>query len=162
MAQSTIRLLLPFILGGFLLWGVTPARAGWEAGAKAGYDSNLSRSIDDGEGSSFLSAQGGYVKGHSGESRMDWTMGFFVEGAFYPSIEDIDYASATFSPGLSYIFHPGWTAAVTPFLQGKVVRDSDQSALSFGVRVDFVQKPGGRASSPRWGTNSGGGTRSFP
>ncbi len=144
MAQSTIRLLLPVIFATFLLWGATPAGAGWEAGAKAGYDSNLSRSIDEGEGSSYLSVQGGYVKGHSGESRMDWTMGFFVEGAFYPSLEDIDYAAATFSPGLAYIFHPGWTVAVTPFLQGKVVQDSDQSALAFGVRVDFLQKPGGR------------------
>lgn len=143
MVQSTIRLLLPVIFAAFLLWGVTPARAGWEAGAKAGYDSNLSRSIDDEEGSAYLSVQGGYVKGHSGESRMDWTMGFFVEGAFYPSIEDIDYAAATFSPGLAYIFRPGWTGAVTPFLQGKVVQDSDQSALAFGVRVDFLQKPGG-------------------
>ena len=145
MVQSSIRLLLPVIFAVFLLWGVTPARAGWEAGAKAGYDSNLSRSIDEGEGSSYLSIQGGYVKGHSGESRMDWTMGFFVEGAFYPSLEDIDYAAATFSPGLAYIFHPGWTVAVTPFLQGKAVQDSDQSALAFGVRVDFLQKPGGRA-----------------
>lgn len=144
MVQSAIRLLLPVIFAELLLWGVTPARAGWEAGAKAGYDSNLSRSIDEGEGSSYLSVQGGYVKGHSGESRMDWTMGFFVEGAFYPSIEDIDYAAATFSPGLAYIFHPGWTVAVTPFLQGKVVQDSDQSALAFGVRVDFLQKPGGK------------------
>jgi len=144
MLQSTIRRLAPFIAAALLLCGVTPASAGWEAGAKAGYDSNLSRSIDDGEGSSYLSIQGGYVKGHSGESRLDWTMGFFVEGAFYPSIEDIDYGSATFSPGLAYIFHPGWTAAVTPFLQGKTVRDSDQSALAFGVRVDFLQKPGGR------------------
>jgi hypothetical protein len=46
----------------------------------------------------------------------------------------------TFSPGLAYILHPGWTAAITPFLQGKAVRDSEQSAWAFGGRFDFSQK----------------------
>ena len=124
-------------------WVDSPAFAGWEAGAKGGYESNLSRSIDDGEGSGFLSAYAGYTKLHSGETRLDWTMGFTVEGAFYPSITDVDSLSAMFSPGLAYIFSPVWSMAVTPFLQGKAVQDTEQSAVTFGARVDVIQKFGG-------------------
>jgi hypothetical protein len=116
------------------------AHAGWEAGAKAGYESNLSRSIDDGEGSGYVTAYAGYVKTHSGESRLDWTMGLTFQGSVYPSLTDLNSLSATFSPGLMYIFHPGWSVAVTPFVQGEVVQDTDQSAVSFGARVDFSQK----------------------
>lgn len=139
-----IRILLPAVVVATLLaWMDSPALAGWEAGAKGGYESNLSRSIDDGEGSAFLSAYAGYMKPHSGEARLDWTMGFTVEGAVYPSITDVDSLSAMFSPGLAYIFSPVWSMAVTPFLQGKVVQDTEQSAVTFGARVDIIQKFGG-------------------
>ena len=119
---------------------VSPARAGWETGAKAGFDTNLSRSIDDGEGSGYLSAYGSYWKGHAAETRLDWTMGFTVQGAVYPSLSEVDYAAAMLSPGVAYILRPGWTAALTPFLLGKAVRDTEQSAWAFGGRVDFSQK----------------------
>ena len=123
-----------------LFWTVSPACAEWEAGAKAGFDTNLGRSIDDGEGSGYLSAYGSYWKGHAAETRLDWTMGFIVEGVAYPSFTDVDYAAALLSPGVAYILRPGWTASVIPFLQGKAVRDSEQSAWAFGGRVDFSQK----------------------
>jgi hypothetical protein len=67
-------------------------------------------------------------------------MGFLVQGAVYPSVSDVDYAAAMISPGLAYILKPGWTVALTPFFQGKTVKDSEQSAWSFGGRVDFSQK----------------------
>lgn len=127
-------------MGSILFWAATPACAGWEAGAKAGFDTNLSRSIDDGDGSEYLSVYGSYWKGHAAETRLDWTMGFIVQGAAYPSLSDVDYVAAMLSPGVAYIFRPGWSAALTPFLQGKGVKDSEQSAWAFGGRVDFSQK----------------------
>jgi len=136
-----IRVFLFAAVGATLpAWVDSPAFAGWEAGAKGGYESNLSRSIDDGEGSGFLSAYAGYTKLHSGETRLDWTMGFTVEGAFYPSITDVDSLSAMISPGVAYIFSPVWSMAVTPFLQGKAVQDTEQSAVTFGARLDVIQK----------------------
>jgi hypothetical protein len=123
-----------------LFWEASPACAGWEAGAKAGFDSNLSRSIDDDDGSGYLSAYGSYWRGHAAETRLDWTMGIIVQGAVYPSLSDVDYAAAMLSPGVAYIFRPGWTASLSPFLQGKAVKDSEQSALAFGGRVGFSQK----------------------
>jgi len=123
-----------------LFWMAFSALAGWEVGAKGGYESNLSRSVDDGEGSGYVTAYGGYVKPHSGESRLDWTMGITVEGSVYPSLTDVNSLSATLTPGIMYIFRPGWSMAVTPFVQGKVVQDTEQSAIAFGARVDFIQK----------------------
>lgn len=117
----------------------SPACAGWEAGVQAGFDTNLSRSIEDGEGSGYLSAYGSYWKGHAAETRLDWTMGIIAQGAIYPSLSDVDYAAVMLSPGIAYIFRPGWTASLTPFLQGKVVRDSEQSAWAFGGTVGLAQ-----------------------
>lgn len=136
------KALLAVFLVPTLLWKVSPASAGWEAGAKAGFETNLSRSIEDGDGSGFLSAFGSYWKGHAAENRLDWTMGFLVEGTAYPSLSDVDYAAATLSPGVAYIVRPGWMVALTPFLQGKAVRDSEQSAWTFGGRVGLSQKFG--------------------
>jgi hypothetical protein len=134
------KALSAFLMSAILLCGTSPANAGWEAGTKAGYESNLSRSIDDGEGSGYLSAYGAYEKGHAAETRLDWTLGIMLQGAAYPSLSDVDYTAASLSPGLAYIFRPGWTAALTPFLLMKAVRDSEQSALAFGGRVDLSQR----------------------
>jgi len=137
--QQWKALLAIFVIPTLFL-AASPACAGWEVGAKSGFDTNLSRSIDDDDGSGYLSAYGSYWKGHAAESRLDWTMGFILQGAVYPSLSDVDYAAAMLSPGVAYIFRPGWTAALTPFLLGKAVRDSEQSAWAFGGRVDFSQK----------------------
>lgn len=140
MIYRKLNAVIAVFMGSILFWAATPACAGWEAGAKAGFDTNLSRSIDDGDGSEYLSAYGNYWKGHAAETRLDWTMGFIVQGAAYPSLSDVDYVAAMLSPGVAYIFRPGWSAALTPFLQGKEVKDSEQSAWAFGGRVDFSQK----------------------
>jgi hypothetical protein len=140
MIHRRLEALFAIVAVSTLFWAASPACAGFEIGVKGGYDSNLSRSIDDGEGSGFVSAYGGYWKGHSGETRLDWTMGFIVQGAAYPSLSDVDYAAAMISPGVAYILRPGWTVALTPFLHAKAVQDSEQSAWSFGGRVDLLQK----------------------
>ncbi len=136
----TWRTLSAVLMVSILSWKASPALAGWETGAKAGFDTNISRSVDDGEGSGYLSAYGSYWKGHSAETRLDWTLGVSIEGTAYPSLSEVDFAAATVSPGLAYIFRPGWTAALTPFLQGKAVKDTEQSAVAFGGRVDLSQK----------------------
>ncbi|MGE5248561.1 MAG: hypothetical protein ACM3L8_09460, partial [Verrucomicrobiota bacterium] len=122
------------------LWIASSAFGGWEVGVKGGFDTNLNRSISDKEGSGFVGAYGGYTKGHSAESRLDWTLGLTVQGYVYPSLSEVNYAAATVSPGLAYILRPGWMVAVTPFLQGKAVQDSEQSAWAFGGRVELSQK----------------------
>jgi len=142
MILSRTRIFEVLLLISIHFFCMASASADWETGAKAGFDTNVSRSINGGESSGSLSAYGIYWKGHSGETRLDWTLGAAVEGTVYPSLTDSDFAAATFSPGLAYILRPGWMISLTPFLSGKAVRDSEQSALAFGGRVDLSQKFG--------------------
>jgi hypothetical protein len=133
------KALLALFVVPILFWEASPAYGGWEAGVQTGFDTNLSRSIEGGDGSGYLSAYGSYWKGHAAETRLDWTMGVIVQGTVYPSLSDVDYAAVMLSPGIAYIFRPGWTGSLTPFLQGKVVRDSEQSAWAFGGRAGLSQ-----------------------
>jgi hypothetical protein len=140
MAYRARKAWMAVLIATMFCWDSPGAAAGWEAGAKAGFDSNLGRSVDNGEGSAVLSGYGSYWKGHGAETRLDWTLGFSVQAAAYPSVSEVDFAGATVSPGLAYIVRPGWTVAVAPYLSGKVVRDSQQSAWAFGGRLDLSQR----------------------
>ncbi len=123
-----------FLLGGDL------AFAGWETGAKVGFDTNVSRSISGGESDEYLLGYAAYSRGPSGETRLDWSLSTVGEAAAYASLNDLDYAAITFSPGLVYFYRPGWILSAAPFLQAKGVRDSNQSAIAFGGKLLFRQQ----------------------
>ena len=114
--------------------------AGWEVGAKAGFDTNVGRTVDDGDSDVFLLGYAAYLRQADGEKRFDWTFTGVLEGAAYADYSELDYGSASISPGLLWIVHPGWTVNLSPFFQLKAVSDSDQSAVAFGARVDLRQE----------------------
>ena len=114
--------------------------AGWEVGAKAGFDTNVGRSVDDGDSDVFLLGYAAYLRQADGEKRLDWTFSGVLEGAAYADYSDLDYGSASIAPGLLWIVRPGWTVNLSPFFQVKAVSDSDQSAYAFGARVDLRQE----------------------
>jgi hypothetical protein len=109
--------------------------AGWETGAKVGFDTNVSRSISGGESDEYLLGYAAYSREPSGETRLDWSFSAVGEAAAYASLSDLDYAAVTFSPGLVYFYRPGWTFTASPFLQTKGARDSNQSAIAFGGKL---------------------------
>ena len=80
MISRTWKPWLAVLLFSILFWKASDVVAGWETGAKAGFDTNLGRSVDNGEGSGFLSAYGSYWKGHAAETRLDWTLGLSLLG----------------------------------------------------------------------------------
>jgi hypothetical protein len=114
--------------------------AGWETGAKVGFDTNVSRSISGGESDEYLLGYAAYNREPSGETRLDWSFSAVGEAAAYASLSDLDYASVTFSPGLVYFNRPGWAISAAPFLQAKGVRDSNQSAIALGGKLLFRQR----------------------
>lgn len=130
---------------GMLLMAAGSAVAGWEAGTKLGFDSNVSRSIQGGKSDAYLLAYGGFSREPSGESRGDWIFSASAEGAAFASVTDLDYAAITLSPGVVYFPHAGWTITVAPFLQAKTVRDSDQSAVAFGGKFELRERLGEKA-----------------
>lgn len=133
------------LAAGMLLAGAGSAAAGWEAGTKLGFDSNVDRSIRGGESDAYLLAYAGFNRVPSGESRGDWVFSAVAEGAAFASVTDLDYAAVTLSPGLVYFPRAGWTITVAPVLQAKTVKDSDQSAVTFGGKLELRERLGEKA-----------------
>jgi hypothetical protein len=119
-----------------------PVYAAWEAGAKAGYDSNVNRTVDDPESDTFLGAYLLYAREVSGETRLDWTVAASVEGNEYLKNSDLSNAGVTLAPGLVYFPYLSWSINVYPFVQGKIYSDNDQSAIAFGAKINLKQPLG--------------------
>src|SRR3989304_5958593 len=107
----------------------------WELGSKAGFDTNVSRSVSGGKSDSYLLGYAAYGREPDGETRLDWSFSAVGGGAAYASLSDLDYAAIMFSPGLVYFYRPGWVITAAPFLRAKGVRDSNQSAIAFGGKL---------------------------
>src|SRR3990172_3445184 len=114
--------------------------AGWETGAKVGFDTDVSRSISGGKSDSYLQGYAAYGREPDGETRLDWSFSAVGEAAAYASLNDLDYAPITFSPGLVYFYRPGWIITGAPFLRAKGARDSNQSAVAFGGKFLVKQQ----------------------
>lgn len=114
--------------------------AGWETGAKVGFDTDVSRSISGGQSDTYLLGYAAYGREPSGETRLDWSFSAVGEAAAYASLSDLDYAAITVSPGLVYFYRPGWILSAGPFLQAKGVRDANQSAIALGGKLLFRQR----------------------
>ena len=127
-------------LAGWLLACAIPASAGWEAGGKIGFDSNVNRAAVGGEGDGFLAAYAAYLREPSGERRYGATGLASLEAGRYFEFTDLSYAAVTVAPGIVYF--PRWwlTLSVGPFLRGRIVQDSDQSAVSFGGKIAFRER----------------------
>ncbi len=136
---------LLMLAAGMLLVAAGSAVARWEAGSKLGFDSNVGRSIHGGKSDAYLLAYAGFIREPSGESRGDWVFSAVAEGAAFASVTDLDYAAITLSPGLVYFPHAGWTITVAPILQAKTVKDSDQSAVAFGGKIELRERLGEKA-----------------
>lgn len=112
----------------------------WDFGARVGYESNVNRSLDDAEADTILTAYAAYDRSPSGESRVDWTLRAALSGSAYASDSDLNQVTGTIAPGLSVFLSPVWSLNVSPFLRGKAVSDSEQSAIAYGVRATLSQR----------------------
>lgn len=128
-----------FLAGWFLACSL-PALAGWETGAKIGFDTNVNRAVDGGEGDGFLAGYAAYLREPSGERRYGFTLSASLEGAVFFDFADLSYAALTVAPGIVYF--PRWwlTLSAAPFVRAKGVQDSDQSAVSFGGRIALRER----------------------
>jgi len=116
-------------------WG-----AEWDFGAKLGYESNVNRSLDDEKADTIFSAYAAYDRSPSGETRLDWTLRSTLSGSAYATEEDFNSVMAAVAPGISLFLNPIWRLNVSPFLRGKAVDDSEQSAIAWGLRATLTQK----------------------
>lgn len=124
----------------FVIAGGTVADAGWEVGTSIGFDTNVDRSIDGGRSDGFLTAYGGFAHAPSGDKRWGFAFSATVEGTAYARTSDLDSVSATAAPGFVYVPRALWTVTISPFLQAKEVRDSDQSAVAVGGKAAVEER----------------------
>lgn len=130
-----------FLAIGFVLSASGRALAGWETGAKVGFDTNVNRSIaGSGKSDGYFSAYAGYGREPSGDQRHDWFFTAVAEGTAHANVSDLDSLSATVAPGLIFTLRPAWTLSVSPFLQVKRVKDGNQSAVAAGGRLQMKQR----------------------
>jgi len=120
------------------------ASLSWEAGARGGFDSNLSLSLQDGKGDAYFRGALSFLREPDGESRIDWHLASTLEGTAYLEFNGLNGAALTAAPGVTVVLFPAWTLEVSPFLRAEAVKDSEQSALTFGCRVGLWQALGGR------------------
>jgi hypothetical protein len=116
------------------------AFAGWETGVKAGFDSNINRSLSDEKSDAYLSGYLFFVREASGKSRLDWNLSASLEGSLFASLADLNYGGISLAPGITFFPHPVWSINIAPFVQAKAVQDSDQSAIAFGGKLGFKQQ----------------------
>jgi len=136
--KATIALFLM----GILLVISLPVYAAWETGGKVGFDSNVNRSINGGDSDTYLGGYLLYSKEATGETRLDWTLLASMEGNGFLKNHNLSNACFTLAPGITFFPYLTWSMNIFPFVQGKAVADSDQSALAFGAKVSLKQPIG--------------------
>jgi len=136
--KATIVLFLMGILMAISL----PVYAAWETGGKVGFDSNVNRAINGGDSDTYLGGYLLYSREATGETRLDWTLSASMEGNAFLKNNDLSNACFTLAPGITFFPYLTWSINVSPFVQGRAVADSDQSALAFGAKVSLKQPIG--------------------
>ena len=115
------------------------AFARWEAGAKAGFDSNIDRAIDGGTSDSYLTGFLSIMREPDEESNIDWSLNLALEGAGYVDSKDLNYGMATVSPAIIFYPNTRWRIDISPFFQAIGVSDTEQSAVAFGGKISIRQ-----------------------
>jgi len=114
--------------------------AGWEAGVKTGFDTNVNRALTDEKSDAFLAGYIAFLREPPRETNLDWTMNVILEASAYAEYNDLSYGMATLAPGIVFNPIPKWSVHITPFVQAKGVSDDDQSALAFGGKINVKQR----------------------
>lgn len=130
-----------FIIG-FLLAISVPVHATWEVEGKAGFDSNVNRAIGGGDNDTYFGGYLQYAREATGETRFDWTFSASLGGNVFFKNNDLNNGSLILAPGLTFFPYLTWSINVSPFVQGKAVADTEQSAVAFGAKVSLNQPIG--------------------
>jgi len=115
------------------------AFAGWESGAKAGFDSNIDRAVEGGMSDSFVTGFLSFTKEPVQDSNPGWTLDLSLEGAGYKESSCLNYGMATLSPAIIFYPHPRWNVSLSPFFHATAVKDAEQSAVAFGGEININQ-----------------------
>jgi hypothetical protein len=123
-----------------LLCVAHPAQASLEVLAKAEFDSNVNRGINQSKGDGIFTVQLQLEKPTTGETRLEWVYAASLQAASYVQFDELNYAEFSISPGVLYHQRITVTAALYPFIQILAVRDSAQSAVTVGAQASLSEQ----------------------
>jgi hypothetical protein len=120
------------------------AFAGFEIGAKAGYDSNIDRAVEGGMSDSFTTGFLSFSTESGKGTGTDWSLKLGIEGTRYADSTYLNCGMASITP--SIIFYPSerWRVNLSPFAQAITVKDEEQSSVAFGGEIGMKQLWGRR------------------
>jgi hypothetical protein len=113
--------------------------AGWEIGAKAGYDSNIDRAVEGGMSDTFMTGFLSFSKEIGDGTGTDLSLNLGLEGARYAESTYLNYGMASITPAVIFYPNTKWRIDISPFIQATGVSDEEQSALSFGGNIGMKQ-----------------------
>lgn len=120
------------------------AFAGWETGAKAGFDSNVDRAVEGGTSDSCMTGFLSFTRAPEKSSGTDWSLNLALEGTGYADSSELNYGMASMTPAIIFYPHTKWSINLSSFLQAKEVSDEEQSAVAFGGGINMRQLWGQR------------------
>ncbi len=144
MHRYHFNLLLLTVLASIFILSSHDVFAGWETGAKAGYDSNIDRAVEGAMSDTFMTGFLSYSREIGEGTGADWSISLGLEGARYADSTYLNYAMASIKPAI--IFYPNnrWRIDISPFIQATGVSDEEQSAFAAGGEISTKQLWGRR------------------
>lgn len=120
------------------------ASAGWETGAKAGYDSNIDRAVEGGMSDTFMTGFLSFTRETAKDTGTDWSLNLGLEGARYADSTYLNYGMASITPSIIFYPHERWRVDISPFAEAISVKDEEQSSVVFGGEISMSQLWGHR------------------
>ncbi|HEY9159736.1 MAG TPA: hypothetical protein VIS94_01440 [Desulfomonilia bacterium] len=107
---------------------------------RPGYDSNVTRSVDDPTGDGYLNGNISWNRQSDIEKTFDWTLRGVLDTTAYFKTAEQDYISAMISPGLTYTYDERFQINISPMIEASAVKDTEQSEISLGAALYFSQQ----------------------
>ena len=125
---------------GSILFLLSPdAFAGWEIGAKAGYDSNIDRAVDGGRSDSYMTGFLSFTREPSEGTDTGWSLNLGLEGTSYADSTYLNYGMASITPAIIFYPNPRWRIDISPFINATGISDEEQSAIAAGGEISMKQ-----------------------
>jgi hypothetical protein len=112
----------------------------FEIYVRPGYDSNVTRSVDDPKADGYLNGNISWNRQADIEKTFDWTLTGVLDSTAYFNTAEEDYLSALISPGLTYTYVERFQINISPLIEASAVKDTNQSEISLGGGLYFSQQ----------------------
>jgi hypothetical protein len=112
----------------------------FEVYVRPGYDSNVTRSVNDPKADGYLNGNISWNRQATPEKMFDWTLSTVLNSSVYFKITEQNFLSATISPGFTYTYDERFQINISPVVEASAVNDTNQSEISVGGGLYLSQQ----------------------